>query len=1137
MWVKPSEVLVSGPLWTIERANPHFLLQRRKGRGTKGLSSLLVGTWDTVLNTKPPTYRILHQSEDSEVYLLVSEAMESREALKDWQWLEKELLPTLTDISTEEASDFVRAKIESLLAIDKAEHAYTSVEDAESIPYREASEKFRRLFNVSEDDKLVSYYSASYWKGKFPRQGWAYLTVNNLAFYSYILGQEIKLLLRWTDVTQINKSHTILAPESVEITTRDQVYYFSFFLSSVEAFALIQQLANLGMRKLINDDTYQHDLELLLKRSKNVPKKASFLKRDLDARKMSEKFRMLFQVPNTEKLDGQVECYIWTPFNQKYRFGRLYISQNFICFQSHVANLASLIIPLRDVTCVEKTDSQPNGNTVDEAISIAMKTTKKPFIFAQIPDRNFVVEKLSDLLSKLEDPSENVLTKSGSGSGSGVGSDYVTNVSLPTTCSSSGSFENMEPCEPLMNIFKEDHHLDQSLEATKEILWEKHFSEFGRGVSMFRTVECTNLILKGIPDRFRCELWMNSSGAVHEKLSHPGYYNLMVEQSQGLKTVANDEIERDLHRSLPEHPAFQGDIGINALRRILSAYAHRNPQIGYCQAMNIVASVLLIYCSEEDAFWLLVAICERFLPDYYNTKVVGALIDQGVLDELLKDEIPDLSSRLEELGMIKSISLSWFLTIFLSVMPYQTAVHVMDAFFYDGARVLFTMALIILARNESFLLKCLDDGEAMTKLTEFFKSILRDDPDYHQSPSKVDRQPTISLLLNESYHTFEHITRESIEKLRLQHRLRVVQNLEDTQMKHVLRSVDQSQTKITDDEIQALFVMVKNGQLERTSAMFVDPQEKADPNRHYYELYKIDLDTFKNVFQYVSPWGEGPEMGQVLAERLFRLMDTNDDNLLNFKEFVYILDMVCKGDHIKKLKLLFCLHLPGVVLPGELESPDSVDGAEMACDASDFFIGKDDPSREKKVSAASLDHDDLDFADIPADEPETRAKESDLKELNKILFGSESKTDLKKFPPLPQKNFIHLWKTLHDMFLQPSSNPAMVDFDIENLYHSVSIVGTLLLQIGEVGQKVQSSSKAQEEFGSSLPKLPNLPPEPIENWSISFEQFLACVLNEAVLVEYFDRKIPIQMGLAKMNSTRLMRQDSISLTNRSVFYV
>ena len=150
----------------------------------------------------------------------------------------------------------------------------------------------------------MSYYSCTCWQGRVPAQGYIYLTVppSNHPYISYPLslgdsscllrlyvgyrdegisyGQRTaivfvlqictKVIVRWTDVTDIQKKAGLLQ-ETVKVSTmyepktsssrlqhRSESWVFSMY--NGECYDLISQLANLGMRKLISEDSYHQVL-------------------------------------------------------------------------------------------------------------------------------------------------------------------------------------------------------------------------------------------------------------------------------------------------------------------------------------------------------------------------------------------------------------------------------------------------------------------------------------------------------------------------------------------------------------------------------------------------------------------------------------------------------------------------------------------------------------------------------------------------------------------------------------------------------------------------------------------------------------------------------------------------------------
>lgn len=67
--------------------------------------------------------------------------------------------------------------------------------------------------------------------------------------------------------------------------------------------------------------------------------------------------------------------------------------------------------------------------------------------------------------------------------------------------------------QPLMAVFKPQFSPEcKARQEVKAKQWELHFAEYGRGVSIYRTTEIAKLVLQGIPDSLRREVWMTFSG-------------------------------------------------------------------------------------------------------------------------------------------------------------------------------------------------------------------------------------------------------------------------------------------------------------------------------------------------------------------------------------------------------------------------------------------------------------------------------------------------------------------------------------------------------------------------------------------------------------------------------------------------
>jgi hypothetical protein len=262
-------------------------------------------------------------------------------------------------------------------------------------------------------------------------------------------------------------------------------------------------------------------------------------------------------------------------------------------------------------------------------------------------------------------------------------------------------------------------------------------------------------------------------------------------------------------------------MGIDALRRVLTAFSWRNPDIGYAQALNIISAVLLLYLREEDAFWLLCkfdvnvgVIVERMLPDQYTKTLVGSVVDQAVFASFVKVHLPGLHAHLNELQMdLSTFSVPWFLCLYLNSVSLHVAVKFLDNFFLGGPKFLFQIAMSVLKLNAPSLIeRGKDDDIFVAVLKDFFSRL-----DVQESITSIDSENSSTdiltqtgrhlyfKLLKEALNFFGPIiTTEELERQRMNSRLLIVHQMEISNRKNQIRTLCE-QVSLSFDEVGVIY--------------------------------------------------------------------------------------------------------------------------------------------------------------------------------------------------------------------------------------------------------------------------------------------------------------------------------------------
>ncbi|CRH01136.1 GTPase-activating protein, putative [Plasmodium relictum] len=251
----------------------------------------------------------------------------------------------------------------------------------------------------------------------------------------------------------------------------------------------------------------------------------------------------------------------------------------------------------------------------------------------------------------------------------------------------------------IKNIF-----IRMSLEQKK-----KYYVEYNRKINNIIKDE----VIKGIPDHIRGFAWQILVKSYMYKENNGGkrYQHYL-----SINNKYESAIKKDINRTYPKHILFKNNYekGQTILFNVLKAYSNYNSDLGYCQGMAFIVATFILYMSEEDAFFMLISLLDKYkLNDLFSSDMPLLNEYLYILDQLLLFFFPKIHNHLQKENIHSSMYASqWFITLFSYNINILYSIRIWDFFFIHNYTFLFKVALAFFKLQEDII------------LTESFEDIL-----------------------------------------------------------------------------------------------------------------------------------------------------------------------------------------------------------------------------------------------------------------------------------------------------------------------------------------------------------------------------------------------------------------------------